>query len=646
MAKIKTLKDRETAREKLSVFFGSNDNYHHPIRESVANSRDILQGSQNGKIDVILDDDCKRVTIIDNGSGIPMDGETDGVPNYELLFLTLFSGTKMEAGEDSTGTNGCGNTVINYTSNYMDITSNREGKKYHISFHNSGEILEPFETLGSTQETGTKITFELDDKIYTNTIFDPKEVADIVHRIVVTSPNITSTFKHKNIFETYNHPSLIQYTSSVFMNSQIDNITIPYKTLDTQYIDTKGVEQTETTGIEIILNYCNDIVQESYLNGTYLKNKGMIHDGIIEGLKYVIDKFCTVNGLYNKNEKKISKATIEDSISYVCNTSSTNVSFENQTKFSTQKKLYKEIAKDYTKEFFEHYVIENRDNMIELCKKILISKRATEKAEKTRTEARKQLEEKADSMGKRPEKFVPCRSKNPKEIELILIEGDSAKNPIKSSRNAYNQCIYPLKGKPINGIKNDIDSLLKNQEVKDIFQILGCGIEYKGKPVKGMPHFNIDNLQVDKILITTDRDTDGLHIESLLISIFYMLAPELIKQGKIYILMTPLYIIKQNKNVIYAYTEDERNNIIKSFNGKPFTEVRYKGLGGLNSVDLALTSMNPEKRVMMQYTWEDAEKNIDMIEMCLSDDKDKSLQRKLYIEKHGHKYFDYSLIEG
>ena len=226
---------------------------------------------------------------------------------------------------------------------------------------------------------------------------------------------------------------------------------------------------------------------------------------------------------------------------------------------------------------------------------------------------------------------------------MIVIEGDSALNSIKSSRDAKTMCIYPLKGKIINAIKHKLDKVLANDEVRDLFKILGCGMLYNGKQIKGVPVFNIDNLNVDKLLICTDRDTDGQHIETLLLTLIYTFAPELIKQRKIYILYTPLYVINYKKEELFAYTEEERNTLVKSFNGDKFTETRYKGIGGLKPQILNKTAMDVEKRKMKCVTWEEVEKGIEMLEICMSD---KTLpQRKELIESEGYKYFDFSLIE-
>jgi DNA gyrase subunit B len=643
---IKTFSDREQARKKLPVFFGSNDNFYHPIRESVVNARDILQDVENAKIIVTLLEDNKTVIISDNGKGLPMDGSTNGIENYNLLFLTLFSGTKMDDGSTDGGTNGCGNTVICYTSDYMEATVKRNGKIYNIAFENGGTIIKPFSCLGKTKEQGTEIKFRLSDAVYTNTIFDPKEVEFIVEKICATSPDIEATFIYKDYKKTFSYNNLEDYFDrNIIENKTIKNIIMSNKTFSDEYIDKDENEtRIENTSIELIINNCEDNIQHSFLNGIYLPKMGTIHEGVIDGLRDVLNKFTKENGLYDKKEKQITRQDIEESISYACSVLSTKVSFSNQTKFSTEKELYKVNVKRYIQEYFGHYTIEHKDNILLLVNRILLNKRSREKAEINRKEVKKKLEGDMNKSTSRPEKFVPCKSKDKNKKELILIEGDSSLNSVKLSRDKLIHSIYPLKGKPLNALKKSLEEILKNEEIIDIFQILQCGMQYKGKPIKGVKHFNIDDLDVSKIIAFCDEDEDGLHIRSLLICIFYVLAPEIITNGHLYILDSPLYRLDTKDKTLLAYNEKEKNDIIRDLNKKriKFVDSRFKGLGGLSINLLSETAMNINNRKLTQITMKDFNKAKQVLEMFMDDD---STDRKAYIEENGEKYFDYSIYE-
>lgn len=649
MTEIRTLSHREQCREKLPVYFGSNDNFYHPLRESVVNARDILKDLNNGTIEVTLHDDCETVTIKDNGTGLPMDGETNGVPNYELLLLTLFAGTKMNNGGTDGGTNGCGNTVTNYTSSYFKANAKRNGKEYLIEFENGGNIKTPFAILGNTKEHGTEITFRLDKEIYTNTIFDPGVIEGICEKICATSKNITSIFKHKEVIKEYHYNNLNDYLDAYLKEPKIEDIHI-----DLKQFETKNKNDIEKTDIEMVLNIDDEnITQDSFLNGIYLPEKGTIHDGILIGLRNSINKFAKDNALYKNKEKQIGVKDVEEVISYAALVESTHVSYENQVKFKTKKELYKTLVQKYIEDYFEIFKIEHKDIMMFLSNKIIISKRASEKAESNRKDIKKALESKISSAQERPSKFVPCRSKNKDEIQFIIIEGDSALNPIKLARNPLFQCIMPLKGKPINVLKNPLDKILANQEFKDTYSIMGCGVEYKGKQIKGLPKFNIDNLNIKELLIGTDFDLDGFHIQCLVLAEIYTFSPQLIEEGRVKILYTPLYVFRCNKEVewngikskeISVYSEDEKNQLARYLkeNNIKFKDTRYKGIGGL-PVSTMSKALNPETMVSKTITMKNIEKAKEILELFMSDETLD--QRKDFIQKYGKDYFDFSIFE-
>jgi len=389
------------------------------------------------------------------------------------------------------------------------------------------------------------------------------------------------------------------------------------------------------------------------LNTANLLSYGTIQDGIYAGLKNCINKLLKDNGKYAKNEKQISLEDITTGLNYICNVSSYYVEYDNQIKQKSSSKHYKIVMQELVEEFMEIYFIENKEESEKLANAILLNKRVREKAEVNRKNIKKELEEKITNQSNRPSKFVPCRSKNYSEIKLTLIEGDSSLNSVKLARDAYDTCIFPLKGKPMNPFKSKLDALLNNEEIRSIFKILGCGMEYKGKAIKGVPKFNIDNLQVDRIQIATDFDDDGYHIQVLLIGVFYMLSPELLKQGKIYILYTPLYVIKTKKQVKYknettdtllAYSEMERNEIVNKLHNEniSFKETRFKGLGGL-PVSIMSKALSDEGIILKQITMDDVEESKKWLELFLSEEKLKD--RKTYIETNGDKYFDYSLLK-
>jgi len=633
--KIRALNDREKAREKLPIFYGSRDNFMHGFREVGINNTidEITNNFDSGTINILLHDDLETITIRDTGRGMPIGEITDGVPNWELFFTILFASGKYDSeNAENSGVNGVGGTILQYSSIRYDVRSWYDNKEYIIEFENGGDIKTPLTYIGETDKHGTEITFKLDKECYTKTKYNHLDLKDIINKVSSSSPKTIIDFTYNNETLSYHYDSIEDYYK---LNIQEDNY---FKCNQRIFND-----ENETTKIELLFSTSIEPIQESYLNRNYLSEGGIINKGLIDGIKTFTHKYAKENGLYAKNEKIISVEDVSNSISFVVSVLSSNVEFQSQTKFSSQKELYGKLTKKYIQDCLEIIQIERKDDFKKLVEQILLTKRANEKAENSRKDIRKQLEEGISNNKVRPEKFIPCRSKVANEVELIVIEGDSALNSIKSSRDAKTMCVYPLKGKIINSIKNKLDKILDNNEVKDLFKILGCGMTYKGKQIKGVPIFNINNLNLNKILICTDRDTDGQHIETLLLTLFYTFAPELIKQKKVYILYTPLYIINYKKKEIFAYTEEERNEVVKSFREDNFTETRYKGIGGLKPQVLNKTAMDIKKRNMKCITWEEVEKGIEMLEICMSDKT--LLQRKALIESEGHNYFDFSLIQ-
>ena len=656
--KVRALDVREQARQKLPIFYGSRDNYLHGFREVAINNPvdELVNNFETGIIRIKLHEDLKTITVIDTGRGMPIAGQSEGVPNWQLFFTQLFASGKYDANDEiNSGTNGVGGTVLNYTSTIYSVHSWHDGEEYIIEFENGGRIKTPLTYIGKTDKHGTEITFKLDETCYTETNYNQMDLQKIINRVSGVSPSITIYFEHNGEEVKYHYNTSEEYYIN---NIQEDNyfnlsekcyeeeVTKTYydrHSYGTEHDTSDTIIIKEITKIEAIFSTSITPTQEVFLNRNHLIEGGTINKGFIDGMRIFINKYAKQNALYQKNEKAITSEDIENSISFMVNVLSNNVEFQSQTKFSTQKELYEKVAKQYIQEMLEIIAIEQKDKFLVLVNAVLLTKRANEKAENSRREARKKMEQGMSKTTTRPDKFVPCRSKDKNEIEVIFIEGDSALNSIKSARDAIIMCIYPLKGKVINAIKNSLDKVLNNAEVQDIFQILGCGISYNGKKVKGIPEFNIDNLNVNKIIICTDMDVDGMHIQTLLLALFYVLAPELIKQGKIYILHTPLYVIKCGKEEYFAYSEEERNTLVRSFEGKKFIETRYKGIGGLSPQILNKTAMDKEKRKLKQVTWEDVEAGIHMMNLCLSDET--LAERKQYIETEGYKYFDFSLLE-
>ncbi|WP_125154401.1 toprim domain-containing protein [Clostridium rectalis] len=658
--------DRSKARNKIGVWLGSNTHQAviHTIKELTSNSGDILMEGFGDKIIWTIYDN-KTVEIYDNAIGLPIEGKTtiekkdargnevtEEKSNYELLLLTLFAGTKhngLETGEANTGTNGLFNTVLTYTSAYIEYEIGRpDGNIYFCSFK-EGFIDKELQVIGKTNKTFTRIKYTLSDQVYTDNYFTFEEICDICQKqsALIQKP-IQIIDKVNNQEKTYCLSNGLQELFNVFVNKEENTCKdIIIKDSFSKNVKFDNKNYIDNMEYNLILNYSKNenTMNMDFLNRSELIHHGTIYEGLVDGLRKSIHNFIYKEGMYNKKESNINKDDILCGLNFIIDFKSLHPNmYSNQTKFETQIKYFKPLVTQSIIDFFEVYSIENKNEMMKIADKLLINKRSREKAETNRKEAKKKLEQDVNKSTSRPNKFVPCTSKNKNEKELILIEGDSSLNSVKLSRDKYIHSIYPLKGKPLNALKKSLDEILKNEEIMDIFQILQCGMQYKGKPIKGIKQFNIGDLGVSKIIAFCDEDEDGLHIRSLLICIFYVLAPEIIEKGYFYVLDSPLYKIDTKNKTYLAYSEKEKNDIIKNLNTDniKFTESRFKGLGGLSVDLLSETAMNIENRKLTQITINDVEKAKNTLEMFMDDD---STDRKKYIEEFGENYFDYSIYE-
>lgn len=603
--KIRRLDHREQSREKISIWYGSADNYEHGLKEVLANATDeIINNFDKGTINVELMEDMKTLVVQDSGRGIPMDGETDGTPNYELLFLILFAGTKYgEGGEmdgSYTGTNGSGQTVLNYTSSLFEVASVRNGKEYHIKFEDGGILSESITERKTDKESGTTVKFRLDPEIYTETEFTNEQVKSIVKRYAVSSNKITINYKHKDEEVVYHYDHLEEYFDEVIGDTSTSSVRYG----DSVMFDDGG----EKTSIELAIATTTEIVQESYLNINYLPNGGAINNGIINGVKLYMNKFCRDNSLFPKGVRSFADSDIEESISFVAVMLSNNVEFSNQTKLDTQKKIYYEVAKKRVSQMLEVMEVEDKKGFDAIVKHLLLVQKDNASNQRQKEKLKKELTKKVDNMTNRIDDFVDCRIHG-EEAELYLAEGLSAHGSVVLARDGKFQASLPMGGKFLNVSKvNNLEAIVKNKVIMNVIKVLGCGVEL-GKKHKDVAPFDISKMRYGKVIIASDSDADGKQISSLVITLFHELMPEIIKQGRLYIAKTPLYEIKlKNDDMLYAYSDDERDELIKDNKGEVLNVARSKGLGELSAEVMAETAMNPETRHLVRVTIDSSEK--------------------------------------
>ena len=375
---------------------------------------------------------------------------------------------------------------------------------------------------------------------------------------------------------------------------------------------------------------------EHYHNSSWLEHGGSPEKATKSAFVSALDKYLREQNKYQKNEAKITWADIEDCIVLVSNNFSTQTSYENQTKKAINNKFVQEAMTEFLRAQLEVYFIENRFDAEKIGEQVLINKRSRESAEKARLNIKKKLSGSID-IANRVQKFVDCRSKDPDKREIYIVEGDSAMGSVKQSRDAEYQGIMPVRGKILNCLKADYARIFKSEIITDLIKVLGCGVEVQNKHVKDMAAFDINNLRWNKIIICTDADEDGFHIRTLILTMLYRLTPTLIRNGYVYIAETPLFEINCGEKTWFAYSDKEKNEVLKELEGKKVKVDRSKGLGENEPDMMRLTTMDPATRRLIRVMPEDAERMSQVFELLLGD----NLQgRKDYIAENGYKYLD------
>lgn len=593
---IVVLNERQKARDKISVWFGSADNFYHPIRESLANAIDEISNNfDSGQVKVILHSDNKTITVSDTGRGIPIDGKTGGVDNSVLLFETTFAGTKYEndKGKFNTGTHGVGNTIINYTSELFEVSSSYNGVEHNLSYTEGGLNKKYSEKKANKSSHGSSFTFKLDDGVYTKTEFDGELVKEIVKHVSVTSPKITFLYEGPNDDSAkYHYSSINEYFDEQIGNSSTSGVfSLPSKDYE---------DEIEKNVYEVIFTTTPDAVQESYLNSTWLSDGGTVPNGVLDAIRLFGNKYAKDNKLFDKAMTSFSKEDVSSSISFIANVRSTKVEFTNQTKLSTEKKVYQNQIKQYVTDILNVALIEQPNEINKMYRHIIEVQKSNVNNEKAKKKLKKKLSEKIDGINNRVDKLVDSKEHG-LESELFISEGLSAMGSVIQARDAKHQAAYPLRGKILNVMKANWNTIFDNEVIMDLIKTLGTGIS-ADKKNKDYQSFDMSKARFGKVMIAVDADSDGLQIAALIITMFYKLMKPMLDEGRLYLVKTPLYIVKLNDDsVIYYHSEDEKSKKFPKLTGVR-SIARLKGLGEVDSETMAETAMNPVTRDIVQVT--------------------------------------------
>ena len=604
---ISVLEGLDPVRKRPGMYIGSvgTKGLNHLIYEIVDNSVDEHLAGYCSEITVTLEKDGSA-TVEDNGRGIPVDiNEQLGRPAVEVVFTTLHAGGKFGDGnyKISGGLHGVGSSVVNALSLWLEVNVKRDGKIYNQRYE-QGKVCYDLKEAGKCRknDTGTKVSFFPDAEIFEKIYFKADAIKSRLHETAYLNPNLTIIFINKRVGEeeevTFHEENGIKAFISD-MNKEKEKVT------DIIYFkkEQDGIE------VEIAFQYINDFTENisGFCNNIYTQEGGTHITGFKSVLTSTINQYARELGILKEKDNNFTGADVRNGLVAVVAVKHPDPRFEGQTKTKLDnpdaEKVTKSIAGEQLTLFFDKN-LETLKNVISCAEK---SAKIRKAEERTKTNLLSKSKFSIDSNGK----LSNCESRKPEECEIFIVEGDSAGGSAKSARNRKTQAIMPIRGKILNVEKASMDKVLANAEIKTMINAFGCGFsEGYGND------FDIEKLRYNKIILMTDADVDGAHIDTLLLTFFYRFMPELITHGHIYIATPPLYkVVPKKGEGEYLYDDKALEKYRKHHTG--FTLQRYKGLGEMDPKQLWETTLNPETRILKQVEIEDAKMASDVTSMLM-----------------------------
>ena len=624
---IEILEGLEAVRKRPGMYIGSVDSrgLHHCVWEIVDNAVDEALNGYGKEITIQLNKDGS-CSVSDSGRGMPVGKHKSGKNTLEVIFTVLHAGGKFsEAGgyKTSGGLHGVGASVVNALSSWLEVEVCRDKKRYLMRFENGGKKTFPLQELGSTNRTGSKVTFLPDKKIFSTIQFNyaticerAQEQAFLLNGVKLTVIDEKSNEKKEFAY----HDGLRAFMDFIHEDADVLHDTVCFSG------SSNGIN------VDIAFQY-SDSYQEntfSYVNLVRTKDGGSHEVGYKSAFTKTINDFARSIGLIKDKDKNLEGADIREGLTSIIAVSipESILQFEGQTKGKLGTPEAKSAVEGVVSEKLMYYLQENKDIAVNLIKKMQRAAIAREAARKAKDEARAGRKNVTKSKQLLSGKLANAQSKDYSKLELFLVEGDSAGGSAKKCRDSRYQAILPLRGKVLNTEKASTIDIEKNEELNTIVHCLGAGVG---------SHFSIEDIHYDKVIIMTDADTDGAHIQILLLTFFYRFMRELIETGHVYLAMPPLYRVIKNKEMIYCYSDEELNALRED--GVKLDIQRYKGLGEMDADQLWDTTMDPEKRTLIKVSIEDAALCERRISVLMGNKADL---RREWIEKH----IDFTLEEN
>ena len=592
---IQVLEGLEAVRKRPGMYIGNTNEagLHHLVWEIVDNAVDEALAGYCDDIEVEIEKG-NVITVKDDGRGMPTGmNEKTGLSTIETIFTVLHAGGKFGGGgyKVSGGLHGVGASVVNALSDWLEVRVYRDGKVYYQRFENGGHPVEPLKVIDecSVDRTGTTVTFHADPTMFETTVYNWDTLYKRLQEMAFLNKGIRITLidhredERKEIFH-YNG-GIIEYVQMLNKHKQplFDDVV---------YVE--GRE--EDILIEVAMQY-NDSYNAaiySFTNNIHTTEGGTHEDGAKQALTRVINNYAKQNKLLKDNDDSLTGEDVREGIVMIVSCKHPNPQFEGQTKTKLGNSEVKKIASDVFGNGLERFLMENPDAARAIVEKCMTASRARLAAKKARELTRRKGDlDITNFYGK----LSDCKSKDPSECEIFLVEGDSAGGSAKKGRNSMTQAILPLRGKILNVEKARLDRALSNEEIRTIITAFGTGIG---------DEFDLSKLRYNKIIIMTDADVDGSHIRVLLLTLFYRFFKPIVEAGHVYAAQPPLFSIKHGKTIKYVLTEEEKNEYISSLPSSTKYEIgRMKGLGEMNADELFETTMDIEKRTLRQITVDD-----------------------------------------
>lgn len=645
---IKSLRGADRVRKRPAVIFGSDglEGCEHSIFEIMSNSIDEAREGRGDRIVVTryLDGSYE---VQDFGSGIPVDyNKNEQRENWELLFCEMYAGSKYDnaggAGsyEFSLGLNGLGLCATQYASEYMDAEIHRDGYCYTLHFEKGENIGGLHKEPYHKRDTGSRIRWKPDIQVFTDINIPRDWFVSTMKRQAIVNDGVHFVLKEETAGGKFNTTEFCYQNGIQDYVAELAGDTA-FTTPQYWECERVGRDRADLNDYKLKIKaaVCFSLktqLKEYYHNSSFLEHGGSPEKAFRSAFVSQINAYLKANNKYAKSDGQINIQDVEDCVIFVVSSFSTNTSYENQTKKAITNKFIQEAMTDFFRKSLEVYFIENKMEAEKIANQVLVNMRARVKAENTRKTLKTTLQSKMD-MTNRIQKFVDCRSKDVSEREVFIVEGDSALGACKQARDARFQAVIPVRGKILNCLKSEYDKIFKNDIITDLIKVLGCGVEVRSKAAKDLSAFDMDNLRWNKVLICTDADVDGFQIRTLILTMIYRLMPKLIQAGKVYIAESPLYEVSCKGQTYFAYNEVEMDQIKAEIGDAPYTVQRSKGLGENEAEMMALTTMNPATRRIIQVTPSDAEETSKFFDLLLGDNLEG---RKEYIADYGYLYLD------